>query len=127
MKKFHIINIVAILLTALVVLSYRIFLPPTTGSAGGGFENRNVVEVKELTTKSWFSGEYTASITEWFTDTLPYRSELIDIVGIITGFYGEEVTVGDTGDVFKPIDLVEPDKENDIKPDNPDDVFDPLA
>lgn len=121
MKKLYIINIVAIALVAIAVISYRAFLPPTTGAAGGGYENRNVVTIEEFNAKNWFNGSFTDSVTKCFTDTLPRRNDLIDAVTKIKSFYGEEIEWG-----IKPIDLTEPDKKNDIKPDNPNNVFDPL-
>lgn len=40
-------------------------------------ENRKLKEFPEFTLESWFDGSFTAEVSEWFTDTVPFRDDLM--------------------------------------------------
>lgn len=42
-------------------------------------EKRELKEFPELTADSYFSGEFTAGVSEWFSDTVPFRDELTNM------------------------------------------------
>ena len=39
-------------------------------------EKRELKKFPELSAESWFSGEFTEGISEWFSDTVPARDEV---------------------------------------------------
>ena len=124
MKKTHLINVVAIAATALAILAYRVFLPPTEGFKT--YQNRYTLERPELTVGSWLEGEFTDAETgfaPWFTDTFPYSAELSNVISTIKSLYGIDYKVN--GQNYGEFDLTAP--PEDSRPENPDDVFDPLA
>lgn len=42
-------------------------------------ERRELEKFPELTAKSYFDGEFTAGISSWFSDTVPYRDDLTEM------------------------------------------------
>ena len=54
---------------ALVTAGLYIFPRPTVSN----IENRTLAEFPEFSTESFFSGEYTEQISDWFNDTVPQR------------------------------------------------------
>lgn len=42
-------------------------------------ENRELKEFPELTAESYFSGEFTKAISEWFSDTVPFRDDITNL------------------------------------------------
>lgn len=68
-------------------------------------EKRELETMPVLTAESYFSGEYTAQLDRWYTDTVPFRDTLVELSSFIEGcfgistpqFYGD-VAVIDEGD-----------------------------
>lgn len=42
-------------------------------------EKRELEKFPELSAESWFSGEFTAGVSSWFSDTVPFRDDLTDM------------------------------------------------
>ena len=42
-------------------------------------EKRELKKFPELSSESWFSGEFTAGVSEWFSDTVPARDEVTNL------------------------------------------------
>ena len=42
-------------------------------------EKRELKKFPELSAESWFSGEFTEGISEWFSDTVPARDEVTNL------------------------------------------------
>ena len=51
-------------------------------------ENRNLAEFPKFSLKSYFSGEYTAGIVNYYTDTIPAREKLRSAANRFTNHYG---------------------------------------
>lgn len=51
-------------------------------------ENRNYATFPEFSFRSYFDGEYTKKISEFFTDTTPKREELKTVANAFTGLFG---------------------------------------
>lgn len=86
MKKFYIINVLLILLVFVVFISFMSFSPRTYGIANG--ENRQITKFPRFSSESYFNGSYTEQITDWYTDSIPYRYEFREIVSEIKSNFG---------------------------------------
>ena len=86
MNKFYKINIAALLITAILVIAFMCVFPRSSGVSAT--ETRVLTEFPAFSVENYLSGEYTATITEWFTDTIPYRDFFLDLASEIRGFYG---------------------------------------
>ena len=51
-------------------------------------ENRNIAEFPEFSLRSYFSGEYTDGIVNYYTDSIPNREGLRNIANKFTGLFG---------------------------------------
>lgn len=86
MKKFYIINLTCILLVFAAVICLMSFFPRTYGFADS--ENREIVKFPRFSTDAYFSGEYTAQIADWYTDSIPYRANFRSLIVDIKSLYG---------------------------------------
>ena len=62
-----------------------ILLPRPTVS---NIEQRELAKFPEFTLESFMNGSYTADITEFYNDTVPYRDSLKNVAAGIKGLYG---------------------------------------
>lgn len=90
------INIILIVWILFTGACYLLFLRRDTVS---GEENRNLARFPEFSIESYFSGEYTAALSRYYNDTVPYRSrykkliasKLLPLKGI--GYGEDNVTI----------------------------------
>ncbi len=75
-----------ILLYAGTVLAFIIPLRPTYSAS----EKRNLTEFPQFSSQSLISGEYFSQISTWFSDTFPFREQLLELNNAIKDFYGFE-------------------------------------
>ena len=64
------VNAAVLCLLGLGISAYLLLAPRPTQS---GIENRELAKFPEFSWESYFNAEYTAGITEYFTDTAPGR------------------------------------------------------
>ena len=64
------VNAAVLCLLGLGISAYLLLAPRPTQS---GIENRDLAKFPEFSWESYFNAEYTAGITEYFTDTAPGR------------------------------------------------------
>lgn len=57
-------------------------------------EQRELTEFPEFTAEKYFSGEYTSGISKWFSDTVPYRDDLMTWADSIQTVKGFRLTLG---------------------------------
>ena len=86
-KRF--ITLVGIVLSCIVLLAFFI-----VGCANderpyeSEKENRYLTEFPEFTWETFLSGEYTSNISLWYSDTFPWREEMIGANDFIQSLYG---------------------------------------
>ncbi len=71
-------------ITAGCVLSFILPLRPSVSES----ENRNLAEFPKFDIQEFFDGTYTSNISLWYSDTYPFREELILMNDRIHGLYG---------------------------------------
>lgn len=94
-------------------------------------EHRKLAEFPELNAESYFSGEFTADVSEWFSDTVPFRDDLMEMSASLKelkGFSHNEITLHGVGGkveqesrpestkpvqtmTSKPVSVIEPEDE----------------
>lgn len=109
------INAAVLCLLGLGISAYLLLAPRPTQS---GIENRELAKFPEFSWESYFNAEYTAGITEYFTDTAPGRDTYKNIITDIRALFGITPKEGVIG--VKPNDPVD-----DERPTG--EVSDPLA
>lgn len=86
-------------------------------------EKRKLAEMPKFTFDSYFSGEYTAALTEHYDDTVPYRDDLKNAGYSFKSLFGihteDEVKVVGKPTVIKPVD-----KKKDEQSDKPESSVD---
>ena len=84
--EFNFIN------SAVCILAvFGIFIALFFMNRGTGFiqsENRNAAEFPKFSWSSYFKGDYTKGITNYFTDTIPYREQLKKFCSLFTDNLG---------------------------------------
>ncbi len=90
-KKTHLSKAASffVLLYAGTILAFIIPLRPTYSAS----EKRNLTKFPEFSAESLASGEYFSQISTWFSDTFPFREQLLELNNSIKGFYGFEDVV----------------------------------
>ncbi len=109
------VNAVVLCLLGLGISAYLLLAPRPTYS---GIENRELAKFPEFSFESYFNAEYTAGITEYFTDTAPGRDAYKNIITEIRALFGIQPKEG-------VIDVKPPNPSDDERPDGL--VSDPLA
>lgn len=124
MNKFYRTNITVLFITALLIILYMGFFPRSSGRSGT--ETRELTEFPDFSYEALTSGQYTATITDWFTDTIPYRDTILDMASWIRGLYGMDYVIktDDGKDVHFESDNLQ-EGINDSRPDG--NISDPLA
>ena len=88
---FSTISVLILMLLMVIGVGFLIFFPRS---------KQSVIEKRELTTfpsfsfASYFSGEFTAGVTKWYDDTVPYRDDFKNMGNNIKGLFG--ITTNDT-------------------------------
>lgn len=65
-------------------------------------EKRELKKFPELSAESYFSGDFTAGVSEWFSDTVPFRDELTDMstqLRELKGFRQDGIRLHNVGSV----------------------------
>lgn len=137
MKKAVIAKIVAfiVVLMAGAVISLIMPLRPKVSYT----EGRTLAEFPKISTESFMSGDYFSAIDSWFSDTFPFRDNLISLNDKVESLYGirdsviyGEIVAGDTipdvdvdvDELLKPVDKVDSDdtsSNDDLSYEEPDD------
>ncbi len=104
-KRKKIMNIVYLVFILLVFecigLMFLVFPRSTVSET----EKRKLAEFPELTADSYFSGEFTEGVSDWFSDTVPFRDELMDMSASIqelNGFRQNDIKIHGVGTVITP-------------------------
>lgn len=79
------INIIVLLSTIFFGTLCLVFLKRPTHSE---LENRKLAEFPKFSWESYFSGEYTAELSEYFNDTVPYRDDIHELGAYIKKAHG---------------------------------------
>ena len=84
--EFMILNVGVILITVIALTVSLIFLKRSSGFSES--ENRELYSFPSFSIESLLNGEYTSSITSYFTDTVPNREKLKELTKGFTNFLG---------------------------------------
>ncbi len=83
-------------------------------------EKRELKKFPELSAESWFSGDFTAGVSEWFSDTVPFRDEVTDLstqLRELRGFRQDGIRLHNVGTV--QTDASKPDTSAPEQPSEP--------
>ena len=72
-------SVISLLIMAPVFIAITVFLVAIPRSEKSEIEKRNLAKVPEFTAESYFSGEYTAGLTEFYDDTVPDRDNFKNV------------------------------------------------
>lgn len=101
--EMHFINVVAMILIFAVISIMLVVVKRESGVSK--HENRELAQFPEFSLTSWFDGVFTAGVTEFYTDTIPYRDELLPFSSAFGRMFGlsfgdsSHKLVGNRGDV----------------------------
>ena len=79
-----------ILLLGLVFIGILVFLTVFPRSTVSALERRTLAEFPKFTLASYFSGDFTADVAEWYDDTVPRRDELKNTANTFKRAFGFE-------------------------------------
>ncbi len=87
-RKTNLMKIAAFFVVMYIgtVLAFIIPLRPTYSDS----EKRKLTQFPEFSTDSLANGEYFSEISTWFSDTFPFREQLLELNSFIKNFYGIE-------------------------------------
>lgn len=85
-KFFYVLNSVFVTFVFVCIAAALMVLDRPSGFMQS--ENRNYATFPEFSFRSYFDGEYTQKISEYFTDTTPHREELKTAANAFTGLFG---------------------------------------
>ncbi|MGN1456443.1 MAG: DHHW family protein [Acutalibacteraceae bacterium] len=112
---FSVISIVILMLVFFLTAIFLLVFPRSTVS---NIEKRKLATFPEFSLQSYFSGAFTAGITNYYDDTVPYRDDFKNMGNNFKSVFGfhtdDEVKV-----IGKPINVVsKPESKPESKPDN---------
>ncbi len=90
--EFHFINALVCIAAVFIVFFSLLFMKRESGFINS--ENRNLAEFPKFSISSYFSGDYTKGITDYFTDTVPGRENFKKFCANFTDLLG--VNINDT-------------------------------
>lgn len=90
--EFHFINSLVCIAVVFIVFFSLLLMKRESGFINS--ENRNLAEFPKFSLSSYFSGDYTKGITDYFTDTVPGRENFKKFCADFTGLLG--VNINDT-------------------------------
>lgn len=91
-KKIHNkICVNTIIVFSLIFIWIAIFLLILPRETYSDSEKRELATMPAFSVESFFSGEYTDGITEYYSDTVPFRESIKNIANIVTDMYGVRV------------------------------------
>ncbi len=103
--EMQFINSIAMILIALVIAILLVVVKRESGMTE--HDNRELAVFPELTAESWFDGSFTSGVTDYYTDTIPYREDLVSFSSKFSKLFGlnfgsdRVVQHGNVGDVEK--------------------------
>ncbi len=103
--EFHFINAVAMIL--IFAVASIILLVAKRESGVSEHDNRELATFPSFSVSSWFKGTFTSGVTEYYTDTIPYRENLLTFNSRLTKLFGinrdgeDGRVIGNKGDVEK--------------------------
>ncbi len=89
------LSLILLLVCFLAMFAYFVFGPRSTTSE---VERRELATMPEFSAKSYLDGSYTAGVTTYFTDTVPFRDTLTKARSVMKGWFG--LTLAGEGDVI---------------------------
>ena len=84
--EMQFINVVAIVLIIAVISIMLIVVKRESGMSE--HDNRELAKFPELTVESWFDGSFTSGITDFYTDTIPYREDMLTFSSKFSQLFG---------------------------------------
>lgn len=110
-KKKHVVHgfsVISLMIMAPVYFTIAVLLIVVPRSDVSYIEKRNLAKMPEFTLDSYFSGEYTAKVTEYYDDTVPNRDHYKTVGYDFKSIFGihteDEVKI-----VGKPVEVVNKD------------------
>ena len=100
-SRFSSMISIFIMLPAFAVLTIFMWLVPK--SQKSEIEKRNLASFPTFSAESYFSGEFTRGVNNWFTDTTPFRDDMKNMGNSFKGAFGisTEDTVNVVGNIKK--------------------------
>ncbi len=126
-RRKKIMNMVYLVTILLVFEAIGLMLIVFPRSEVSELEKRELAKFPELTSESYFSGEYTEGISKWFSDTVPFRDTLMEMAYALRdlkgfGEGGSEIKLHGVGGTVQP----EARPEQTSKPDTDEPVSKPV-
>lgn len=117
-RRFSDIVYLMTILTAFETIGLALLVFPR--STESITEKRELKKFPELSAESWFSGDFTAGVSEWFSDTVPFRDEVTDLstqLRELRGFRQDGIRLHNVGTV--QTDASKPDTSAPEQPSEP--------
>lgn len=96
---FSTISVLLLTILLFIGVGFLIFFPRSEKST---IEKRELATFPNFSFASYFSGEFTSGITNWYDDTVPYRDDFKNMGNNIKGLFG--ITTDDTAVIIgKPV------------------------
>lgn len=101
------INVITMILVFAVLAITLIVIKRADGKSR--FENRELADFPEISASQWLSGNFTDGVTKWYTDTIPYRDDMLSLSSRLTKLFGlhignkedKVILDGNRGDIEK--------------------------
>lgn len=105
--EMNFINVIAMILVFAVLAVILIVIKREDGRSK--FENRELAQFPEISVSQWLGGEFTDGVTKWYTDTIPYRDDMLSFSSRLTKLFGlhignsedKVILDGNRGDIEK--------------------------
>lgn len=105
---FSTISVLLLVLLMAVSIGFLVFFPRSKQSL---IEKRDLEPFPTFSLASYFSGEFTAGVTKWYDDTVPYRDDFKNMGNNIKGLFG--ITTDDTAVIIgNPVKPVKPESNS---------------
>lgn len=105
--EMNFINVITMILVFAVLAVMLIVIKRASGKSE--FENRKLAQFPEISVSQWLSGNFTDGVTKWYTDTIPYRDDMLSLSSRLTKLFGlhignaedKVILDGNRGDIEK--------------------------
>ena len=105
--EMNFINVIAMILVFAVIAVMLIVIKRADGRSV--FENRELADFPEISVSQWLGGNFTDGVTKWYTDTIPYRDDMLSFSSRLTKLFGlhigndedKVILDGNRGDIEK--------------------------
>lgn len=98
-------NMFYLVITLIVFESIAMALLVFPRSTVSELEKRELAKFPEFTPESYFSGEFTEGISTWFSDTVPFRDDLMEMSAALremNGLRKDEIKIHGVGNLIVP-------------------------